>query len=68
MSDFGDFLILCIALVGITWGIAERVYNNPVHIERRVEVCSPRSIDSYPPIELRRIAAARERMERVRAK
>lgn len=33
---------------------------------KRVEVCSPRSVDSYPPVELRRIAAFREREEKNR--
>lgn len=35
-------------------------------VVKRVEVCSPRSVDAYSPIELRRIAAARERMGRVK--
>lgn len=35
-------------------------------VVKRVEVCSPRSVDNYSPIELRRIAAARERMGRVK--
>ena len=38
----------------------------PEPIVKRVEVCSPRSVDAYSPIELRRMAAARERLGRVK--
>ncbi len=34
----------------------------PEPIVKRVQVCSPRSIDAYSPTELRRIANARVRM------
>lgn len=40
--------------------------DGPVTKVKRIEVCSPRSVDQYSPIELRRIAAARERMGRVK--
>lgn len=40
--------------------------DSPQIVVKRVEVCSPRSVDAYSPIELRRIAAARERMGRVK--
>ena len=59
----GSFIVCgCVCLLVISAKEIEK----PEPIIRRVEVCSPRSIDNYPPVELRRIAAARERMERVR--
>ena len=38
----------------------------PKVIVKRVETCSPRSVDQYSPTELRRIANMRERLERVK--
>ena len=35
-------------------------------IVKRVETCSPRSIDNYSPVELRRIATQRERLAKVK--
>lgn len=40
--------------------------DEPRVIVKRIETCSPRSIDNYPPVELRRIANARERLGRVK--
>ena len=67
-SDFADFLVVIVALCGITWGVAEMVYNKPRVLERRVEVCSPRSVDAYSSADLRSIAAMRERLAKVRGK
>lgn len=38
----------------------------PKVITKRVETCSPRSIDNYSPVELRRIATQRERLAKVK--
>ena len=46
--------------------LEEKEMEPPKVITKRVEVCSPRSVDNYSPIELRRMAAARERMGRVK--
>lgn len=40
--------------------------DKPAPVIKRVEVCSPMSVDAYSPVELRRIAGARERMGRVK--
>ena len=38
----------------------------PKVIVKRVQTCSPRSVDNYSPVELRRIATQRERLGRVK--
>lgn len=67
MSHYADFLILTISLVGLSFGAGEWIGRTGVEpVVKRVETCSPRSIDNYSPTELRRIAGARERMGRVK--
>ena len=63
-DNYGDFLIVCLSLCGITWGIADLAYGKPQVIVKRVETCSPRSVDNYSTTELRRIAGARDRLAR----
>lgn len=40
--------------------------DGPKVIVKRVQTCSPRSVDNYSPVELRRIANMRERLGRVK--
>lgn len=46
--------------------VSAKEMNSPKVITKRVETCSPRSIDNYSPVELRRIATQRERLGRVK--
>jgi len=68
MSDLADTIIACVASVGIAFGLIYTAYEmrGPEVIVKRVETCSPRSVDNYSPTELRRIAGARERMGRIK--
>jgi hypothetical protein len=66
---YPDFLVLVLAIAGIAFGIGEWIGRTSVRpIERRVEVCSPRSVDAYSTADLRSIAAMRDRLAKVRAK
>lgn len=40
--------------------------DEPKVIVKRVQTCSPRSVDNYSPVELRRIATQRERLAKVK--
>ena len=40
--------------------------DEPKVIVKRVQACSPRSVDNYSPVELRRIANMRERLAKVK--
>lgn len=65
--NFADFLILTVALAGIAFGAGEWAGRTGVEpVIKRVEVCSPRSVDQYSPLELRRMATMRERLARVK--
>jgi len=46
--------------------VTAKEMDDPKTIVKRVETCSPRSVDNYSPTELRRIAGARERLAKVK--
>lgn len=59
----GVFIVAgCACLLVVT----AKEIDPPETVIKRVETCSPRSVDNYSPTELRRIAGARERMGKVK--
>lgn len=46
--------------------VSAKDMDEPKVIVKRVQTCSPRSVDNYSPVELRRIATQRERLGRVK--
>ena len=65
------FVDSAIGFIGVVGSVCLLVYTGyemrvPETVIKRVQVCSPRSVDQYSPTELRRMAGARERMERVK--
>ena len=46
--------------------VSAKDMDEPKVIVKRVQTCSPRSVDNYSPVELRRIATQLERLGRVK--
>lgn len=63
-----DRLNVAIAVLGlcVMCGITAYEMRSPETVVKTVQSCSPRSVDNYSPTELRRMAAQRERLSKVK--